>query len=180
MSISVFILRPWKSEKHQRVPPLKMKKIFVSDFYEIQNMQSLWPKDFTHKIWVESETKFFFWFKGGTLWWFFENQKNTKGSPLWKKKIFCLRFYSNFMCEILRPLGFQILSFIKKNFFLIFSHFHLMLKDPQKFSTSNFFNFLKIKHQNWLSGTWQIWKGTKSGSLVNIALTRRQQQTDSW
>ena len=61
-----------------------------------------------------------------------------------------------------------------------FSDFRLRLEDPQKFSTSNFFKFLKNKHQNWLSGTWQIWKGTKSGSLVNIALTRRQRQTDSW
>ena len=57
---------------------------------------------------------------------------------------------------------------------------NLRLEDPQKFSTSNFFNFLKNKHQNWLSGTWQIWKGTKSGSLVNVALTMRQRQTDSW
>ena len=24
-----------------------------------------------------------------------------------------------------------------------------MLEDPKKFSTSNFFNFLKNKHQNW-------------------------------
>ena len=173
MSISIFILRPWKSEKHQRVPPLKMKKIFVSDFDEIQNMQSLWPKDFTHKIWVESETKIFFWFKGGTLWWFFENQKNTKGSPLWKKKIFCLRFHSNFMCEILRPLGFQILSFIIKKFFLIFSHFHLMLEDPQKFSTSDFSNFLVKNVKSSFTGSWQIPKGTKSWNLVNLPLTAR-------
>ena len=53
-------------------------------------------------------------------------------------------------------------------------------RGPQKFPMYNFFNFLKNKRQNWPSGTWQIWKGTNSGSLVNIALTMRQQQTDSW
>ena len=68
----------------------------------------------------------------------------------------------------------------KKKFFSIFSDFRLMLEDPQKFSTSNFFNFLKNKYQNWLSGTWQISQGTKSGSLVSVALTLWQQQTDSW
>ena len=35
----------------------------------------------------------------------------------------------------------------------------------------NFFQFFENKHQNWLSGTWKISKGQKSGSLVNIALT---------
>ena len=74
-----------------------MKKNFVSDFDKIQNMQSLWPKDFTKKIWVESETKFFFRFKGGTLWLFLENQKNTKGSlPPLEKKILSpisIKFY---------------------------------------------------------------------------------------
>ena len=141
MLINILILRPWKLEKHQRVPPLKMKKIFVSDFDEIQNMQSLWPKDFTHKIWVKSKTKNFSRFKGGTLWWFSENQKNTKGSPLWKKKIFvsdftqilCVRFWDH------KDFRFWVSS--RKKIFLIFSHFHLMLEDPQKFSTSHFSNF---------------------------------------
>ena len=63
---------------------------------------------------------------------------------------------------------------------MIFYDFRLVLEDPQKFSTSNFFNFLKNKYQNWLSGTWKISQGTKSGSLVNVALTMRQRQTDSW
>ena len=35
-----------------------------------QNLKSLWSKGLTKKIWVESETKFFFRFKGGTLWCF--------------------------------------------------------------------------------------------------------------
>ena len=140
--ISIFILRPWKSEKHQRVPPLKMKKIFVSDFDEIQNMQSLWPKDFTHKIWVESETKIFFWFKGGTLWWFFENQKNTKGSPLWKKKYFFVSDFTQILC--VRSWDHKDFRFwvSTKKIFLTFSHIHLMLEDPQKFLTSHFSNFL--------------------------------------
>ena len=34
-----------------------------------------------------------------------------------------------------------------------FFNFRLMLEDPQKFSTSNFFNFLKNKHQNCHSWT---------------------------
>ena len=55
-----------------------------------------------------------------------------------------------------------------------------MLEDPQKFSTSNFFNFLKNKRQNSLFGTWQISQGTKSGVLVTIALTLWQRQTDLW
>ena len=43
-----------------------------------------------------------------------------------------------------------------------------MLEDPQKFSTSNFFNFLKNKLQNWLPRTWQISRGTKSVGMVNL------------
>ena len=155
---------------YQRVPPLKMKKNFVSDFYEIQNMQSLWPKDITHKIWVESETKIFFWFKGGTLWWFFENQKNTKGSPLWKKKFFLspisLKFYV-WDPETIRISDFE---FHQKRFFLIFSHFHLMLKDPQKFSKSDFSNFLAKKVKSSFTGWWQVPKGTKSEILVILVL----------
>ena len=58
-----------KIRKTPKGPPLKMKKKIVSDIDEIQNMQSLWPKDSTHKIWVESETKFFFPIqRGGTFW----------------------------------------------------------------------------------------------------------------
>ena len=56
-----------------------MKKIFVSDFDEIQNMQSLWPKDITHKIWVELETKNFLAKKGPPLWIFARNS-----SPIYK------------------------------------------------------------------------------------------------
>ena len=33
----------------------------VSDFDEIQNMEFLWLKDFTHEIWDELETFFFIW-----------------------------------------------------------------------------------------------------------------------
>ena len=48
--INVCLLRLWKSEKHQRVPPLKRKKIFVSDFIQIVCVQPLDHKDF--KFWV--------------------------------------------------------------------------------------------------------------------------------
>ena len=146
MLISIFILRPWKSEKHQRVPPLKMKKIFVSDFDEIQNMQSLWPKDFTQEIWVESETKNFFRFKGGTLWLFFENQKNTKGSPLWKKKIFvsdftqilCVRSWDH------KDFRFWVSS---KKFFFDFFPFSPNARGPPKIFEVRFFKFFGKKCQ---------------------------------
>ena len=72
------------------------------------------------------------------------------------------------------------IGFISKKKKMIFFDFRLMLEDPQKFSTSNFFNFLKNKYQNCLSGTRQISQGAKSGSLVNVALTSWQQETDSW
>ena len=138
--ISIFILRPWKSEKHQRVPPLKMKKIFVSDFDEIQNMQSLWLRDITHKIWVESETKNFFRFKGGTLWWFFENQKNTKGSPVWKKKILSpisLKFY------VWDPETIRISDFEFHQKKILFDFFPISSngRGPPKIFDVPFFNF---------------------------------------
>ena len=173
MSINILTLRPWKLEKHQRVPPLEMKKIFVSDFDEIQNMQSLWPKDFTHKIWVESETKNFSRFKGGTLWWFSENQKNTKGSPLWKKKIFLSPISLKFFVWDPETIRISDFEFHQKNFFLIFFHFYLMLEDPQKFSTSDFSNFLVKNVKSSFTGSWQIPKGTKSWNLVNLPLTAR-------
>ena len=44
-----------KNEKNQ-------KKIFWN---ETQNLKSLWSKDYTHKIWVKSETKLFSISKGG-------------------------------------------------------------------------------------------------------------------
>ena len=172
MSINILTLSAWKSEKHQRVPPLEMKKIFVSDFDEIQNMQSLWPKDFTQTIWVESETNFFFRFD-----YFSENQKNTKG--LWKKKFLSpisLKFYV-WDPETIRISDFQ---FHQKKFFLIFFHFYLMLKDPQKFSKSDFSNFLAKNVKSSFTGSWQMPKGTKSWNLVNLPLTARSQPMDIW
>ena len=47
-------------------PPLE-KKFFVSDFDETQDFKSLWPRDFTHEIWAESETKIFL--PQARLWW---------------------------------------------------------------------------------------------------------------
>ena len=147
MSINILTLSAWKSEKHQRVPPLEMKKIFVSDFDEIQNMQSLWPKDFTHKIWVESETKNFSWFKGGTLWWFSENQKNTKGSPLWKKKKFLSPISLKFFVwdpETIRISDFQ---FHQKKFFFDFFPFLPNARGPPKIFDVRFFKFFGKKCQ---------------------------------
>ena len=171
MLISVFILKPWKSEKNQRVPPLKMKKNFVSDFDEIQNMQSLWPKDFTHKIWVESETKIFFWFKGGTLWWFFENQKNIKGSPLWKKKFFLspisLKFYE-WDPETIRISDFE---FHQKKFFFDFFTFSSNARGPQKIFDVRFFKFFVKNVKRSFIRSWQIRKGTKSWIFGNLPLT---------
>ena len=62
------------------------------------------------------------------------------------------------------------MSFIKKVFFLIFSHFHLMLEDPQKFLKSDFSNFLAKKVKSSFTGCWQIPKGTKSEVLVILVL----------
>ena len=42
-----------------------------------------------------------------------------------------------------------------------------MLQAPQKKFVSVFFSiFLKNKHQNWTSVTWQISKGIESGALI--------------
>ena len=51
--------RLWKSEKRQRSRTFGKKFFFVSDFDETQNLKSLWPRDFTHEIWAESEPKIF-------------------------------------------------------------------------------------------------------------------------
>ena len=110
-----------------------MTQIFVSNFDEIQNMQSSWPKDFTHKIWVESETKIFFQFKGGILWWFSKNQKKTKGSLIWN-----FFLVSNFTQIFVWDRESSDFEFHQQNFIFIFFHFHLMLEDPLKFLTSDF------------------------------------------
>ena len=36
--------------KNPKGGPFYVKKFFVSDFNEIQNLKSLWPQDSTHKI----------------------------------------------------------------------------------------------------------------------------------
>ena len=78
-----------------------MKKNFVSDFDEIQNMQSLWPKDLTHKIWAESETK------------------NFSDS-----KIFFVSDFTQILCvRPFDPKDFKFWVFFKKNFFQNFSIF---------------------------------------------------------
>ena len=114
----------------KKLPPISLKfdvwdsqTITISDFDDIQNVLSLWRKNSTHKIWVESETNFFFIFKGGTLWWFFENQKNTKGSPLWKKKIFLSPISLKFFVWDPETIRISDFEFHQKNFFFIFFHF---------------------------------------------------------
>ena len=63
--------------------PLDLKKIFVSDFNETQNLKSLWPKDLPREIWEESETKIFFGVEGSPLW----TSKNFSSRILMKLKI---------------------------------------------------------------------------------------------
>ena len=70
---------------------IRWKKFFVSDFDETQDLKSLWPRDFTHEIWAESETKKFFFPKGGPFDVFqeIETLKIRKTSKvLWKKFFF--------------------------------------------------------------------------------------------
>ena len=64
---------------------------------------------------------------------------------------------------VLEEIGFEMKKFFN------FSNFCQRLKDPQKYSVLNYLNFLKNKHRNWLSGTWQLLKGMNSGSLVSLA-----------
>ena len=123
-----------KIKKTPKGPPFGNEKKFCLLFWWNSKMQSLRPKDFIHKIWVESETKIFSRFKGGTLWWFFENQKNTKGPPLWKKKKFLSPISLKFYVWDSETISTSDFEFHQKNFFLIFFHFHLMHEDPSKFS----------------------------------------------
>ena len=61
------------------------KKIF---FDETQNLKSLWSQDLTHKIWVKSETKNFFFQRGDPLVFFWFSKNNQRVPPLNRKKIF--------------------------------------------------------------------------------------------
>ena len=93
-------------EKNPKGGPFYVKNFFVSDSAQISCVKSLGHKDFKFWISSKSETKKFFFSKGGTLWCFsrnrdFENQKNVKGPDLWKKKNFFLRFWWNSKFEIL-------------------------------------------------------------------------------
>ena len=91
----------WFSKNNQRVPPLNRKKIFVSDSTQIFFVKSLGHKDCMFRISSKSETNFFFP-KGGPFGIFLIFKKSSKGPPFESEKNFCLRFHSNFMCEILR------------------------------------------------------------------------------
>ena len=80
-------------EKNPKGGPFYVKKFFVTDSAQISCVKSLGHKDFKFWISSKSETKKFFFSKGGTLWCFsrnrdFENQKNVKGPDLWKKFFF--------------------------------------------------------------------------------------------
>ena len=57
----------WGSSSIRKISQ-KIEKMFFEK--NPQNLKSLWSKGLTHKIWVKSETKIFFRFKGGTLWCF--------------------------------------------------------------------------------------------------------------
>ena len=69
--------------KNIKGSPLWKKKIFVSDFDEIQNLKSLWPRDFTHEIWAESEPKIFLTY---TL----ASGQNLRGDLWWRGCFWCL------------------------------------------------------------------------------------------
>ena len=58
LSINVYQLQHTGTLKIEKKHPFGNEKNFVSDFDEIQNMKSLWPKRFTHRNGVESETIF--------------------------------------------------------------------------------------------------------------------------
>ena len=75
--------RLWKSEKRQRSGPLEKNFFFVSDFDETQNLKSLWPRDFTHEIWAESEPKIFLTY---TL----ASGQNIRGDLWWRGCFWCL------------------------------------------------------------------------------------------
>ena len=147
MSINTFTLRHWKSKKHQRVPPLEMKKNFVSYFDEIQKCNPYALRISYTKFEWNQRQKFFPDSKGGPFDDFLKIRKIPKGPPFGKKIFFCLRFYSNFMCEILRPLGFQILSFIIKKKILIFFPFSPNARGPPKIFDVRFFKFFGKKCQ---------------------------------
>ena len=91
--------------------------------------------------------KFFFNSKGGTLWLFFENQKNTKGSPLWKKKKFLslisLKFYV-WDPETIRISDFE---FHHKKIFFDFFPFSPNARGPPKIFDVRFFKFFGKKCQ---------------------------------
>ena len=97
-------------------------------------------------------------------------QKEYQRVPPFGKKrllsLISLKFYV-WDFETIRISDFE---FHQKKFFLIFSHFHLMLEDTQKFSTSDFSNFLVKNVKSSFTGSWQIPKGTKSWNLVNLPL----------
>ena len=73
-------------------------------------------------------------------------------------------------CTIQIQLEKMMFNAKKRNYF--FFDFLLMLKDPQKFSTSNFFNFLKNKLQNWLPGTYSGAKKYWHPYLINTIKIR--------
>ena len=154
MSINILTLRPWKSKKHLRVPSLwKWKNILYPILMKFKTCNPYGLRISHKKIewnWRQKnfpDSKGFFW-------------KSEK----YQKKNFFLSPIS---------LKFYVWDPEKKNFFLIFSHFHLMLEDPQKFSTSDFSNFLVKNVKSSFTGSWQIPKGTKSWNLVNLPLTAR-------
>ena len=91
-----------RREKFRHPNWLGVKKIFGSDSAQISCVKSLGHKDFKFWISSKSETKNFFFPKGGPFGIFLIFKKSSKGPPFESEKNFCLRFHSNFMCEILR------------------------------------------------------------------------------
>ena len=80
--------------------------MFVSDLDDTQNLKSLWPKDSTHEIWVESETKIFSTFFRKFKLFIFNDSKSSLKSNV----TFWIQFYINFMIFFLNFWDLQPIS----------------------------------------------------------------------
>ena len=142
----------------QNLFPHKIFDIQTSFGTPISTFKVVWPSISVHQSWSLP------------VYQDIENQKNTKGSPLWNEKKFLSPILLKFF--LWDPLTIRISNFgffFKKKFSKFF-HFFLMLEDPQKILTSKISNFLEKNFRSSFTGSWQIPKGTKSWILVNLVL----------
>ena len=169
-------------EKNPKGGPFYVKKFFVTDSAQISCVKSLGHKDFKFWISSKSETKNFFFSKGGTLWCFsrnrdFENQKNVKGPPLEKKFFFVSDFDETQNLKSLWPRDFthEIWAESEPKIFLT----------PNQFGCLNFsrLDFSKNSKTNGKTDFTQLklrFEVTKSKSLVSLTLVLWKRQKDLW